>query len=153
MSGSGVPALLCWCQTHPGRTPWLCPVTLHLALPASSSRGIHTTLLSTTVSHAGGPGCSSEIAIFYENGPYSLAKNFSLVDNPYGWDVNANVIYVDQPINTGFSWSDVSSASFCATHIRPNQAPSSSPSTRPLGQHAEMHAMAAVVCVIPNLEV
>jgi carboxypeptidase C (cathepsin A) len=54
----------------------------------------------------GGPGCSSEIAIFYENGPYTLTKNLTLVDNPYGWDSNANVIYVDQPINTGFSWSD-----------------------------------------------
>eukprot|EP00775_Hariotina_reticulata_P005749 gene5749-5989_t len=54
----------------------------------------------------GGPGCSSEIAIFYENGPYTLTHNLSLVDNPYGWDVNANVIFVDQPINTGFSWSE-----------------------------------------------
>lgn len=53
----------------------------------------------------GGPGCSSEIAIFYENGPYRLAHNLSLVDNPYGWDAHAHVIFVDQPINTGFSWS------------------------------------------------
>lgn len=43
-----------------------------------------------------------------ENGPYTLTKNLTLEDNPYGWDSNANVIYVDQPINTGFSWSDVS---------------------------------------------
>jgi len=43
-----------------------------------------------------------------ENGPYSLTHNLTLQENPYGWDVNANVIYVDQPINTGFSWSDVS---------------------------------------------
>lgn len=43
-----------------------------------------------------------------ENGPYSLTHNLTLEDNPYGWDLNANVIYVDQPINTGFSWSDVS---------------------------------------------
>jgi carboxypeptidase C (cathepsin A) len=57
---------------------------------------------------AGGPGCSSEIAILYENGPYSLAHNLTLLDNKYGWDVNSNMIFVDQPINTGFSWSDVS---------------------------------------------
>jgi carboxypeptidase C (cathepsin A) len=43
-----------------------------------------------------------------ENGPYSLTHNLTLEENPYGWDLNANVIYVDQPINTGFSWSDVS---------------------------------------------
>lgn len=105
-----------------------------------------TTLLQ--LSHAGGPGCSSEIAIFYENGPYSLAKNLSLLDNPYGWDVNANVIYVDQPINTGFSWSDVSSTS-CAAHW-PNQAPGSRPA-RSYWVGTLGCAMAAVACfIIPN---
>ncbi|GBF95389.1 serine carboxypeptidase-like enzyme [Raphidocelis subcapitata] len=54
----------------------------------------------------GGPGCSSEIAVFYENGPYHLSKNLTLYDNPWGWDAAAHVIFVDQPINTGFSWSD-----------------------------------------------
>eukprot|EP00877_Chromochloris_zofingiensis_P010037 jgi/Chrzof1/5287/Cz15g20230.t1 len=54
----------------------------------------------------GGPGCSSEIAIFYENGPYTLNHNLTLSENPYGWDVNSNVIYVDQPINTGYSYSE-----------------------------------------------
>jgi len=54
----------------------------------------------------GGPGCSSEIAVFYENGPYNLEHNMTLQNNPYGWDVNVNMIYVDQPINTGFSWSN-----------------------------------------------
>ncbi|CAI0410932.1 unnamed protein product [Linum tenue] len=34
----------------------------------------------------GGPGCSSELAIFYENGPFSIANNMSLVWNKFGWD-------------------------------------------------------------------
>lgn len=34
----------------------------------------------------GGPGCSSELAVFYENGPFSIADNMSLVWNEYGWD-------------------------------------------------------------------
>ncbi|KAJ6901795.1 hypothetical protein NC651_019538 [Populus alba x Populus x berolinensis] len=34
----------------------------------------------------GGPGCSSELAMFYENGPYTIANNLSLVRNKYGWD-------------------------------------------------------------------
>jgi serine carboxypeptidase-like clade IV len=34
----------------------------------------------------GGPGCSSELALFYENGPFKIADNMSLVWNDYGWD-------------------------------------------------------------------
>jgi len=34
----------------------------------------------------GGPGCSSELALFYENGPFKIANNLSLVWNDYGWD-------------------------------------------------------------------
>ncbi|KAK1321362.1 Serine carboxypeptidase-like [Acorus calamus] len=53
----------------------------------------------------GGPGCSSELAVFYENGPFSIADNLSLVWNNYGWDKASNLIYVDQPTGTGFSYS------------------------------------------------
>ena len=34
----------------------------------------------------GGPGCSSELALFYENGPFHIADNLSLVWNDFGWD-------------------------------------------------------------------
>lgn len=34
----------------------------------------------------GGPGCSSELAVFYENGPFKITKNLSLAWNEYGWD-------------------------------------------------------------------
>lgn len=34
----------------------------------------------------GGPGCSSELAMFYENGPFKITNNLSLVWNEYGWD-------------------------------------------------------------------
>ncbi|KAL6586445.1 Serine carboxypeptidase-like 49 [Orobanche minor] len=53
----------------------------------------------------GGPGCSSEMALFYENGPYTIANNLSLVRNEYGWDQVSNILFVDQPIGTGFSYS------------------------------------------------
>ncbi|GAB4854991.1 Serine carboxypeptidase-like 49 [Ancistrocladus abbreviatus] len=53
----------------------------------------------------GGPGCSSELALFYENGPFKVANNLSLVWNEYGWDQASNLIYVDQPTGTGFSYS------------------------------------------------
>ncbi|KAL6896702.1 hypothetical protein ACP4OV_007274 [Aristida adscensionis] len=53
----------------------------------------------------GGPGCSSELALFYENGPFKIANNLSLIWNDYGWDKVSNLIYVDQPTGTGFSYS------------------------------------------------
>jgi len=54
----------------------------------------------------GGPGCASELALFYENGPYTINKDLSLRLNPYSWNSFANIIYVDQPAGTGFSYVD-----------------------------------------------
>ncbi|XVE79815.1 hypothetical protein DITRI_Ditri14bG0086600 [Diplodiscus trichospermus] len=53
----------------------------------------------------GGPGCSSELALFYENGPFHLSKNLSLLWNDYGWDKASNILFVDQPTGTGFSYT------------------------------------------------
>ncbi|KAK4408475.1 Serine carboxypeptidase-like 48 [Sesamum angolense] len=53
----------------------------------------------------GGPGCSGSVALFYENGPFHLADNLSLIWNDFGWDKVSNLIYVDQPIGTGFSYT------------------------------------------------
>ncbi|GAA0139749.1 serine protease [Lithospermum erythrorhizon] len=53
----------------------------------------------------GGPGCSSELALFYENGPYHIDNNMTLIWNDYGWDKVSNLIYIDQPTGTGFSYS------------------------------------------------
>ena len=53
----------------------------------------------------GGPGCSSMIGLFQENGPcqfYNGASTPSL--NPYSFNEYANMLYVDQPIGTGFSY-------------------------------------------------
>ncbi|GIL67070.1 hypothetical protein Vafri_20506 [Volvox africanus] len=55
----------------------------------------------------GGPGCSSEIAIFFENGPYFINNDTrTLTETKYGWDTLHNMIFVDQPIGTGFSYSE-----------------------------------------------
>eukprot|EP00243_Klebsormidium_subtile_P010679 TRINITY_DN577_c0_g1_i1.p1 TRINITY_DN577_c0_g1~~TRINITY_DN577_c0_g1_i1.p1 ORF type:complete len:590 (+),score=177.93 TRINITY_DN577_c0_g1_i1:122-1771(+) len=54
----------------------------------------------------GGPGCSSELAVFAENGPFKIDnETLELSWNPYGWDKVSNLVYVDQPIGTGFSYS------------------------------------------------
>jgi carboxypeptidase C (cathepsin A) len=56
----------------------------------------------------GGPGCSSELAVFFENGPFQLVdegegNEVGVTMNPWSWNTNANVIYIDQPAGTGFS--------------------------------------------------
>ncbi|CAA7059971.1 unnamed protein product [Microthlaspi erraticum] len=53
----------------------------------------------------GGPGCSGELAMFYENGPFTITQNMSLAWNEYGWDQASNLLYVDQPVGTGFSYT------------------------------------------------
>jgi len=53
---------------------------------------------------SGGPGCSSQLALFGENGPCSVsADGKSTVLNPSSWHANANVMWVDQPAAVGFS--------------------------------------------------
>ncbi|OMH79523.1 Carboxypeptidase Y [Zancudomyces culisetae] len=55
----------------------------------------------------GGPGDSSLISLFMEHGPckYEGASNH-LVENPYAWNKEAHIIYIDQPTNVGFSYGD-----------------------------------------------
>jgi len=53
----------------------------------------------------GGPGCSSEVALFGENGPCKVSTDGTNTTlNPYSWNSNANLLYVDQPTGTGFSY-------------------------------------------------
>lgn len=55
----------------------------------------------------GGPGCSSELALFVENGPFTVnPKDLTLKTNPYSWNSFANLLYVDNPLGTGFSTVD-----------------------------------------------
>lgn len=35
---------------------------------------------------SGGPGCSSSVALFYENGPFKISDDLSLSWNDFGWD-------------------------------------------------------------------
>jgi len=52
----------------------------------------------------GGPGCSSSLALLFENGPYFVNQDMSLGTRATSWNDNATVIFVDQPGGTGYSW-------------------------------------------------
>jgi len=53
----------------------------------------------------GGPGCSSEVALFGENGPCSVnAAGNETMPNPHSWNSAVNLLYIDQPAGTGFSY-------------------------------------------------
>ncbi|KAJ1561163.1 Cell death protease, partial [Cladochytrium tenue] len=54
----------------------------------------------------GGPGCSSLPGLFQEHGPFLMQDDGSLEANPYSWNGVANILYIDQPVGTGFSFSD-----------------------------------------------
>ncbi|PNY25243.1 Carboxypeptidase [Tolypocladium capitatum] len=53
----------------------------------------------------GGPGCSSMTGLFLELGPAKINENLQVVHNPFSWNNNASVIFLDQPVNVGFSYS------------------------------------------------
>ncbi|CCH60484.1 hypothetical protein TBLA_0C06920 [Henningerozyma blattae CBS 6284] len=52
----------------------------------------------------GGPGCSSMTGLFFELGPASINEDLKPINNPYSWNQNASVIFLDQPVNVGYSY-------------------------------------------------
>ncbi|OQE15927.1 hypothetical protein PENSTE_c026G00942 [Penicillium steckii] len=52
----------------------------------------------------GGPGCSSMDGAMMEVGPYRVMDNGTLEYNKGSWDEFANLLFVDQPVGTGFSY-------------------------------------------------
>ncbi|KAI4142760.1 MAG: hypothetical protein LQ340_007235 [Diploschistes diacapsis] len=53
----------------------------------------------------GGPGCSSLTGLFMELGPAAITRDGKVKHNPASWNSNASVIFLDQPVNVGFSYS------------------------------------------------
>lgn len=54
----------------------------------------------------GGPGASSLYGLFTENGPFSVKSNMKLTPRQYSWHLNHHLIYIDNPVGTGFSFTD-----------------------------------------------
>jgi hypothetical protein len=57
----------------------------------------------------GGPGCSSMDGALMEIGPYRVLENGNLAYNNGSWAEFANLLFVDQPVGTGFSYVDTDS--------------------------------------------
>ncbi|EKG21917.1 Peptidase S10 serine carboxypeptidase [Macrophomina phaseolina MS6] len=57
----------------------------------------------------GGPGCSSMDGAMMEIGPYRVTPDQKLVYNNGSWDEFANLLFVDNPVGTGFSYVDTDS--------------------------------------------
>ncbi|KAK4329124.1 hypothetical protein Pmani_000504 [Petrolisthes manimaculis] len=53
----------------------------------------------------GGPGGSSLFGLFTEHGPFSVDSKLRLVPRQYAWTKTLNVLYVDNPVGTGFSFT------------------------------------------------
>jgi len=54
----------------------------------------------------GGPGGSSMFGLFFENGPFGVDMQLRLVPRNTSWSNEHNLLYFDNPVGTGFSFTD-----------------------------------------------
>ena len=89
-----------------------------------------------TVFMNGGPGTSSMVGLFLENGPCEVIEiasgKFGTRARDWGWDRSSNIVYVDQPNKVGFSYDVPTNASLNLFNseilVPPSNAPADQPS-------------------------
>ena len=88
-----------------------------------------------TVFINGGPGSSSMVGLFQENGPcevVEIAKDrLGTRARDWGWDRSTNILYVDQPVQVGFSYDTPTNGSLNLLDNSFSIPPDSLPRTQP----------------------
>lgn len=54
----------------------------------------------------GGPGESTMFSIFTQHGPFQFTREGDMFLREYSWNRNHTVLYIDNPVGTGFSFTD-----------------------------------------------
>ena len=54
----------------------------------------------------GGPGSDSLIGLFQELGPCNVTEDLKTEVNPFAWNEVSNLLFLSQPVGTGFSYSE-----------------------------------------------
>ncbi|XP_053323156.1 probable serine carboxypeptidase CPVL [Spea bombifrons] len=54
----------------------------------------------------GGPGGTSMFGLFVEHGPYVVNENLTLSLRNFSWAQTYSMLYIDNPVGTGFSFTD-----------------------------------------------
>jgi len=66
----------------------------------------------------GGPGASSIEGLLMENiGPYQIVDNVTFTYNEYAWTNKYNVLIIDNPVGTGYSYTDDKDGCYCTTEL------------------------------------
>lgn len=84
----------------------------------------------------GGPGSSSMVGLFQEVGPCQVVEigrnQLGTIPRDWGWDRSSNILFIDQPVQVGFSYDQPTNQSFNLLNelfvSPPTDVPSSQPS-------------------------
>ncbi|KAF5290217.1 hypothetical protein FQA39_LY14771 [Lamprigera yunnana] len=68
----------------------------------------------------GGPGATSLFGLFVENGPFIVTPELKVKLRKYSWNHGHSVLYIDNPVGTGYSFTDIGGYSQNETAIGEN---------------------------------